>query len=160
MRITESERGFIISAFLALGLLALLVQAAHAGDSLYGKVTAIKHANLVTIDYGSGTYDIRLAGIELPDNRAILKQATDFVSKMLLEKPARLRFEGRNPDGEMIGRIYTDDPEIGIKDVGIEMVRAGLAMPQRGYEGDKYGELAKAMEEARTKKTGIWSESQ
>lgn len=143
---------------LILLVLGLSVGAA-AGDSVYGKVTAVKRADLVTFDHGAGSYDVRLVGIELPENRAVAEEATRLVTRMLLGKPARLRFEGRGPNGEMVGRIHTDDPVLGIKDVGVEVVRAGLATPQRTYRGFKYDEPAQAMKEARAKKLGLWSNS-
>lgn len=60
----------------------------------------------------------------------------------------------------MVGRIYTDDPEIGINDVGVELVRVGLAMPQPSYTEYKYGELTQAMNEARARKLGVWRDQQ
>lgn len=132
---------------------------ARAGDSLYGKVTAVKRANLITLDYGAGTYDIRLAGVDLPRERVAAQKATQFVSKMLLNKHARLRFDGRTAQGEMVGKIFTDDKEIGIKDVGVEMVRAGMALRQRGYTGYRYNELVAAEAAAKKTQRGIWAKS-
>jgi endonuclease YncB( thermonuclease family) len=149
-----------VAAFLALGLTIQSPPVAHAGDSLYGKVTAVKRADLITFDHGAGSYDIRLAGVDIPQDRAVAQEAARFMTKLLLNKPARLRFDGRTAQGEMIGRLYTDDPNVGIKDTGMEMVRAGMAMPQRAYGGYKYGEPAQAMEEARAKKLGVWSNPQ
>jgi endonuclease YncB( thermonuclease family) len=161
MKLISGRAGSLaVATALVLGLLVQFLPAARAGDSLYGKVTAVKRADLITFDYGAGRYDIRLAGIEIPTDRISIQDATRFVAEMLLDKPARLRFDGRTAAGEMIGRIYTDDPEIGIKDVGMEMVRVGMALPSRGYTGYKYGELAQAMEEARAKKLGMWRNRQ
>jgi endonuclease YncB( thermonuclease family) len=133
---------------------------ATAGDSLYGRVTAVKGANLITFDYGAGTYDVRLAGIEFPRTRTAADAATQFMTELLLNKNARLRFEGRTPDGEMVGMIFTDDPEIGILDVGVEMVRAGMVMPEAEQELEeteyKYGEMEEAMQQARNNRLGIW----
>ena len=159
-RISELAGKIAVAAGLALAL-ALQCPAAFAGDSLYGKVTAVKSADLVTFDHGAGSYDIRLAGIEVPKERGVDREAAGLTATLLLDKPARLRFEGRTAAGEMIGRIYTDDPRLGIKDVGIELVRAGMAMagPRRpAYSAYKYGELEEAMAEARAKKVGLWSD--
>lgn len=133
---------------------------ARGGDSLYGKVTAVKRADLITLDYGAGTYDIRLAGVVLPKNRAAAQKAREFVSKMLLNKPVRLRFDGRTAQGEMVGKIYTDDPEIGIKDVCLEMVRAGKALRDPSYTGYCYNELTVAEAEAKQAQRGIWVKKQ
>jgi len=148
----------------AATLLALLIFGAgfcplFPGDSLYGKVTEVKSADLVVFDYGVGRYDVRLAGIDVPKEGSIANEAKQFVTKMVLGKKARIRFEGRNKNGEMVSRLLTDDPEIGIKDIGLELVRAGLARRQRAYDY-KYGELSKAESEAQKGRRGIWATTQ
>jgi endonuclease YncB( thermonuclease family) len=56
----------------------------------------------------------------------------------------------------MLARLFTAEPAIGIGDVGLELVRAGLARRQPNYDY-KYGELAAAEKEARTAKRGLWA---
>lgn len=144
-----------IGVFLGLLIFGAGLFPAFAGDSLYGKVTAVKSANVATLDYGTGKYDMRLIGIDVPKEGPLAREATQFVSKMVLEKNARMRFEGRTPNGEMISRLQTDDPVIGIKDVGLEIVKAGLARKQKNYD-HKYGELSPAKTEARRVR-GLWA---
>lgn len=129
----------------------------HAGDSVYGKITEVRSADVVVLDYGEGQYVVRVVGIDVPQEGAVNRQSREFVSRLLLGKNARLRFEGRNDAGEMVGRLFTDDPEIGIKDVGLELVRSGLARKKPRYDY-KYGELAKAEEEARRNRRGMWAQ--
>jgi endonuclease YncB( thermonuclease family) len=145
-------------------LLALLLSfhpenGVRAGDSVYGKVTAVERADLVVLDYGAGSYRIRLVGVEVPQDRAAADEATQFVSRLLLNKNARLRFDGRTPEGEMLGKIYTDDPDLGIKDVGLETVRTGLVLRQPSYRGYPYGEMTTAEDEARQAQRGLWTRS-
>ena len=141
----------LIAAALSLGSVGL------AGDSVYGKVTAVKRADLVTFDYGSGAYDIRLVGIDIPTDPGLAADAAGFVSGLLLNKNCRLRFEGRTPDGEIIGRLYTDDPDYGIKDVGVELVRNGLVSWQPRYVGYKYDEMKVAEDQAKKAQRGMWT---
>lgn len=142
---------------LCLVVLGAALVPAYAGDSLWGKVTEVKEATLVTLDYGSGAYDIRIVGIEAPKaGEAHAAEARKFVSDLLLGKNARMRLHGRNEKGEMVCRLFTDDPVIGIKEVGVEMARAGLARRQPGYD-EKYGELSAAENEAREAQRGIWA---
>jgi endonuclease YncB( thermonuclease family) len=144
----------------SLAVLAAALVPAYAGDSLYGKVTAVKEATLVTLDYGSGTYDIRIVGIEAPKpGEPHAAEARKFLSDLLLGKNARMRLNRRGDNDEMICRLFTDDAVIGIKEVGVEMVRAGLARRQPGYD-EKYGELAAAENEARAAGRGIWAAAQ
>lgn len=128
-----------------------------AGDSLYGKVTEVKNAGLVTLDYGSGTYSVRLIGIDAPTEGTPATEATSFVSKMVLGKTARIRFDHKAQNGEMVSRLLADDPKTGVKDVGIELLKAGLARKQQGYDY-KYGELAAAEDEAKKARRGIWAQ--
>jgi endonuclease YncB( thermonuclease family) len=136
---------------------AALVPAAYAGDSLWGKVTAVKEPTLVILDYGTGSYEIRIVGIDAPKaGEAGAAEAQKFVSDLVLNKNARMRLHHRAANGEMVCRLFTDDAVIGIKEVGVEMVRAGLARRQEGYD-EKYGELAAAETEARSAGRGLWA---
>ena len=147
-------RGIVaVAALLSFGA---GLRTADAGDSLYGKVTEVRSADRVTFDYGEGRYELRLVGIEVPREGAISRKATEFVAKLVLGKNARMRFEGRTEGGEMLARLFTDDSEVGIREVAVELVRAGLARKQKGVDF-KYGELAAAEREARQKRLGLWA---
>lgn len=155
MRESWTRRGL-----LGLVVLGAILVPAYAGDSLYGKVTEVKEATLVTLSYGDGAYDIRIVGIEAPKaGEARAEEARQWVSNLLLGKNARMRLHHRAENGEMVCRLFTDDPVIGIKEVGVEMVRAGLARRQTSYD-EKYGELSAAENEARAAQRGIWAPAQ
>ncbi len=146
------------------GLLGLLILGAswlpaHAGDSLYGKVIEVKSGNVVTFDYGDGQYVLRLVGIEAEKKGPLADEAVRRLTEMVLGKNVRMRFEGRAEDGLMESRLFTDDPVLGIKEVAQELVRAGLARRQEGFDF-KYGELAAAENEARTARRGLWAAGQ
>ncbi|HEX8651797.1 MAG TPA: thermonuclease family protein [Pyrinomonadaceae bacterium] len=148
----------------SIGLLGLLIFgagtfAAFAGDSLYGTVTEVKRADVVVLDYGKGRYNVRIIGIDVPRDATRAAQAKEFVARLVLRKNVRLRFEGRNKNGEMVGRLQTDDREIGIKDVGLELVKAGMARRQANYDY-KNRALSAAEDEARRTKRGLWSLTQ
>lgn len=151
------------AAIVSLGLLILLTSArpAFAGDSFYGKVTHVTRADLVTLDNGSARFQILIIGIDVPREGPMTARAKEFVTSLVLGKNARARFEGRRKSGEMASQLLTDDPEIGIKDVGVELVRAGLARRLQDREGDnfgyKYGEVAQAENEARKARRGVWA---
>lgn len=144
-----------------LGILALGASAVplSAGDSLYGTVTAVASADVVTLDYGAGRYDLHLVGIDVPSEAPIADQARKLVAELVLGKNARMRFYHRTAKGEMLARLFTDDPELGIRDVAVELVRAGLVRRQEGFDYP-YGELAAAEAEARAAERGLWAASQ
>jgi endonuclease YncB( thermonuclease family) len=146
------QRKLVVAACLALAAALPLA----AGDSLWGTVTEVKSAEIVTLSYEKGQYQVRIIGIEAPKEGALAAAARDFVARLVLGKHARMRLEGRNQAGEMVSRLQTDDPEIGIKDVGYELVHAGLASVLPGFDY-KYGQLSRAQEEARKAGLGIWA---
>lgn len=145
-----------IAGFLGLLILGAGWFPARAGDSLYGKVTAVESANVVTFDYGAGQYVLRLVGIEVPKDGPLAAEAVRLVRRMVLGKYARMRFEGRGEDGLMRSRLLVADPVLGKREVARELVRAGLARRQEGFDF-KYRELSTAESEARTARRGLWA---
>jgi endonuclease YncB( thermonuclease family) len=144
---------------LAMCLPLLSLSAAFAGDSFYGKVNEVKSADVVVIDNGSAKFVVRIVGIDVPREGPIAAEARKTVSRMVLGKAARLRLEFRMPNGEMVGQLLTADPEIGFKDVGVELVREGLAQRQKEYDY-KYHELSNAQREAQRAQRGLWANTQ
>jgi endonuclease YncB( thermonuclease family) len=148
---------WLVLVALSLAFVGANLAPAVAGDSLWGRVTAVKEPTLVTLDYGSGSYEIRIVGIDAPKAGETLQaEAKKFVSALVLGKNARMRLHHRAANDELVCRLFTDDPVIGIKEVGVELVRAGLARRQPGYD-EKYGELAAAESEARAAGHGLWA---
>lgn len=146
--------GFVFVVLLLGSLLAF------AGDAFGGKVKAVRNAEVVVVDYGRGEYVVRIVGIAAPLEEPIATEAKQFLTKMVLGQEVRARFEGKNPNGEMVSRLYVGDPG---KDVGLELLRAGLARRPQGPDyqfGYKYGELTKAENEARENKRGLWATAQ
>ena len=152
----------VITVFLTLLFSGGLFQA-FAGDSLYGKITEVRSADVVILDNGGPKpYVIRIIGVDVPKEGTIANDAKQFVAKLVLGKNARLRLGSRTENGEFVGKLFTDDPEIGIKDVGLELVRSGLARRRQGEDyqfGYTYHELTKAEEEARKAQRGLWAPS-
>jgi endonuclease YncB( thermonuclease family) len=150
------RRRWAIESFLGCLVLGAGLLPAFAADSLYGKVTDVKSGEVVVLDYGAGQYDIRIIGIDTPRAEPFASQAKQFVANLVLGKNVRIRFEQRAATGEMVARLFTDDPVIGIKEVGVELLKAGLARRQPTYDY-KYGELSAAENESRAAKRGLWS---
>jgi endonuclease YncB( thermonuclease family) len=139
------------------GILFLLIVTASwfpakAGDVISGKVIEVKSADLVVLDYGHGTYNVRIAGISVPKGGPIATQAKQLVTTLVLGMTVRGRFEYRNKNGEMIAQLFVGDPGT---DVGIELVKQGLARRQSNYDY-KYREMSKAEDEARRSRRGLW----
>jgi len=153
------RKRWIIGSLLGLAILWAGLVPAFAGDSLYGKVTAVKSPTVVTLDYGEGTYDVRLVGIAAPPAEPLASQARELLASFVLGKNARIRLEESEKGELLVARLFTDDPVLGIRDVGVELVKVGLAQRQKNFDY-KYGELAAAEATARAEKRGLWAQAQ
>jgi endonuclease YncB( thermonuclease family) len=152
-------RTFGRTVTVCLALAACPLAASHAGDSFVGKVVAVKSANQFTLDYGAGTEEVRIAGIEVDKRAAMALSAKTALSSLILGRTVRLRFDGYLPTGEMSGRIWIggiDRPEEAVQDVGLELVKTGKVRAAKGYRQYKYGEMQRAEDEARQNKRGLW----
>jgi len=145
----------VIGALLALAT-GFCARAAIGGDSLWGKVVAVKAPDLVTIDIGTGQLDVRIVGIDAPREGRRMEDAKRMVSDLVLGKNARLRLEYRGKNKEYVGRLQTDEGEGVIRDVGLELVRAGMVQRQPRFDY-KYRELSGAEDEAKRAKRGMWA---
>jgi len=139
--------------FLAFLVLAAETVSVFAGDSVYGKVTAVKSGELVTLNYGAGTYDLRIAGVVVPPSYA--DRARQLVEQLVLGKSARMRLVRRTPGGDMMSEVLTGVPNVG-KDLATELLRAGYARWDKTYDS-KYGDLKRAEASAQAGLLGVWA---
>src|SRR5205823_10538889 len=76
-------------------LFLLIVTASHfpakAADVISGKIIEVKSADLVVLDYGHGTYNVRIAGIDVPKQGPIAVQAKQLVTTLVLGMTVRGR---------------------------------------------------------------------
>src|SRR5574342_1285367 len=89
------------------------------GDSMVGTVTAVRSAEVVEFQYESGRYDVRIVGIVAPRDSGLAREARQFVSRLVLKKRVRLRFEYRLPNGQMVSRVFTAASLAPQREVGI-----------------------------------------
>ena len=145
-----------LTAAMALAVLPLM--SAHAGDSFVGRVTAVKSANLITMQQGDIVYEVRINGIVVDKDAALARQARNALSTLVLDRTVRLRFD-KLIDGQMTGRIRIGGigkPEETVKDAGVELVRAGLVRADAAYPKYRYGQMQAAEDEARQARRGVW----
>ncbi len=105
------------------GILFLLIVTASwfpakAADVISGKVIEVKSADLVVLDYGRGTYNVRIVGIDVPREGPIAAQAKQVVTTLVLGMTVRGKFEYRNKNGEMVVRLFVGPGT----DVGVELL--------------------------------------
>lgn len=151
------KRKGVLKRWASCLILVIGFMPAFAGDVFGGKVTEVRSAEIVVVDYGKGQYVVRLAGVAGLQEGPLAAESKKFVTDMVLGKEVRARFVTRNKSGEMVSRLFVGDPG---REVGLELLKAGLARRRPGPDSDfgyKYNELAKAEAEAREKKRGIWA---
>ena len=127
-----------------------------AGDSLYGRIAEVKSATLIVQDYEAGMYEFRLVGVGLPTNDALVNEAHQFVSELILDKYVRTQYEGLNETGEMLARLFFENLALEIKDLGEELVREGLVYRLDGFDYP-HRELIVAEKNAQSALRGIWA---
>lgn len=125
-----------------------------------GVVTAVKNPEVLAVEVGASTYDVRIYGIDAPeDGQPFAAEAKVFVRERLLGKNVGARFKYRNAAGERVSRVFLDE-----SDVAIEMLRLGLAwrLPGASYKpsDDQHAdEMTGAELEARSARRGLWSQA-
>lgn len=151
----------LIARIAFLGL-ALLVAAPAAAKRLGGVFVEVKDANVVVLDYGEGTYDVRIYGTEAPaEGQPFAAEAKAFVREALLGKLGAMRFKYKNAKGQMVSRVFYTDAAGDRHDLSVDLAAAGLAWLRPGakYRPEEEGqpdELTAAQAEAQRLRRGIW----
>jgi endonuclease YncB( thermonuclease family) len=119
---------------------------------LKGKAVSIADGDTFTLLVnGNEQVKIRIDGIDAPEKKQDFgNRAKEYLSGMIWGKELTVKVSKKDKYGRSIGKIST--PEI--KDVGLEMIKAGLAWQYRDYNKDE--SYAKAERLAREKKKGLW----
>ena len=94
---------------------------------------------------------IRIDGIDAPEKKQDFgNRAKEYLSGMIWGQELTVNVTKKDRYGRSIGKVSTPT----IKDVGLEMIKAGLAWQYRDYNKDE--SYAKAERLAREKKKGLW----
>lgn len=133
-------------------ILVLIAATASAGDAFNGVVKSVRTAEVMTVDTGHGIFIVRLFAVDAPKEGAAAERAKQFVANLVLGKVIHARLDGGRRNGEMVSTVGVENT-----DVGLELVRVGLARRRAGQDY-KYGELSRAEEEARRAKRGVWAQ--
>jgi micrococcal nuclease len=117
-----------------------------------GKVTGIVDGD--TIEFKDAAtkkkYRFRLIEIDAPErDQPWGSKARKALSKKILRKNVELHVQGRDRDGNMIGRVYYKK-----RDISRELIDEGHAWVHRQSTAKSI--LVKAEESARSKRLGLW----
>ena len=97
---------------------------------------------------------VRMEGIDAPERGMdYYKVSKDYLGSLCMNKKIRLQVSKKDRYGRLIAKTYLPDG----RELGEEMVRAGLAWHFKKYSSD--ATLARLEREARAARRGLWSMS-
>src|SRR5256885_2061578 len=127
---------------------------------LTGRVVRVADGDTVTIlDSTNTQHRIRLQGIDAPEShQAFGMQSKKSLSDMIFDKNVTVVYDKTDQYGRLVGKILLDG-----KDVNLEQVKAGMAWHYKEYGREQAPEdresYAKAEDEARTTRRGLWQDA-
>lgn len=148
------QRKLSLAAFFFVACFAV---PAFAGDSAFGVVKDVRAANVVTLAVGKSAYVVRLVAVEPPKEGKFAEEAKAFVTQAALGRHARFLLSHTEGEEFVAILMVEGGPEGAYRDLGLELVRRGLAraLPNRFY---KYGDLEAAQKEAQSRRVGMWGQ--
>jgi micrococcal nuclease len=116
------------------------------------RVVKVTDGDTIVVRQGARALTVRLHGIDAPEGgQAFSRRAATFLSELALGRDVQLEVVTTDRYGRLVCLVEVDG-----RDVGREMVRAGLAWHYLRYSGDPA--LFEAEREARAARRGLWRE--
>jgi micrococcal nuclease len=120
---------------------------------LSGKVVSVADGDTFTMLVNNGQIRIRLHGIDCPEKgQDFSNVAKEFLSEYVFDKVVTVRIMDTDRYGRTIGMVTINGVNVNEK-----LLEAGLAWHYKTY--DKNPEWARMEQEARTKRKGLWVQS-
>lgn len=145
---------------LFFGLVLLVFGSPGQADTLLARVVGITDGDTVTVlDAGNREEKIRVGGIDAPEKKQHFgEKSKQSLSALIFGKDVRIEWKKRDRYGRIVGQVFVE-PSV---DAGLAQLRSGLAWHYKKYENEQSPEdrlaYAKAEDEARASKTGLWSD--
>jgi endonuclease YncB( thermonuclease family)/methylphosphotriester-DNA--protein-cysteine methyltransferase len=124
-----------------------------------GKVVRVADGDTITVlDNQNKQHRIRFQGIDAPESKqAFGQKSKQSLSDLVFGKQVTVIYSKMDKYRRVVGKVMLDG-----KDVNIEQIKAGLAWHYKKYEDEQPPEdrvsYAKAEQEARAAKRGLWAE--
>ena len=121
---------------------------------LSGKVVKIADGDTFTLLVNNhDQVKVRLDGIDAPEKKqAFGNKAKQYLSSMIWGTPVTVKVLKKDRYGRSIGKVSTSK----VKDVNLEMIKAGYAWHYKEYNKEK--SYASAEINARKRKLGLWQD--
>jgi endonuclease YncB( thermonuclease family) len=122
---------------------------------------------LLTVSLIKPKLHIRIAGVDAPElahwgreAQPYSKEALDMLTDLILNRRVRTKLYRRDQYDRVVAQVYVRK-WLFKKDVGLEMLKAGLATVYEAKSGAEFGnsesEYRAAEEKAKERKVGLWS---
>jgi micrococcal nuclease len=125
-----------LSRTLALAFALLIISAiavAAEPTILTGTVTHVRDGDTIEV----GKIPIRLNGVSAPELKEKLgPQSKQFMLDLVNDKRVRCKLTGAKTYDRLVGTCYLDG-----EDIGISVIKAGLALDCPRYSGGRYAEF-------------------
>ena len=133
--------------------LTLVGQTALASDTFIAKVVGVHDGDTVTVlRNGHDQVRIRLSGIDAPERgQAFGQQAKGLMSRLVFGRNVSVRVVDHDRYRRTVARLAVDG-----QDVGLAMLRQGLAWHYKHYDSDPA--YAGAENAARAQHLGLWAD--
>lgn len=147
-------------AWLLVGLLLLSFRAVFASTMEVEVVGVTDGDTLVVLDGNMVQHKVRLAGIDAPERRqAFGSRARQSLASQVFKRTVTVDWHKRDRYGRLVGKVL-----VGNKDVGLELVAAGLAWHYKAYEREQTAQdrlaYAEAERVARERRLGLWADAE
>lgn len=129
------------------------------GATLAGEVIALSDGDTVTVlDLEKRQYKVRLAGIDAPEKRQPFgNRAQQALASMVFRRQVTVEWHKNDRYGRLVGKILVDSI-----DVGLELVRLGMAWHYKAYQSEQsFADrlaYAEAEDKARKGHVGLWQD--
>lgn len=149
MKTTSAPVRWLVIAVMMIALSSLST----GQEAFRGKVVGISDGDTISVLREGQSLTIRIHGIDCPeDAQDFSARAKQFTSAKVFGKVVTLEPRDTDRFGRTVARVIVDE-----EDVGLALVRAGLAWHYRQYSNDP--KLIAAERAAREARIGLWSQA-
>jgi len=133
-------------------VILMLAQLSSVREVFQAECVGVADGDTLTVLQGKRQIKLRLEGIDCPElHQSFGTRARQFTSSLVFGRKVTVSAQYLDRIGRTVSRVSVNG-----KDVSLALVEAGLAWHYRRYSSDPL--LAKAEEQARRLKKGLWSD--
>jgi endonuclease YncB( thermonuclease family) len=117
-----------------------------------GKVSRVIDGDTFELQTSTGTFKVRLDGIDCPENKQPFSEESKAFLSKFLDIDCKIHQKGKDRYGRILGVLWIENVNINLL-----MVKEGYAWHFKKYSKD--AALADAEKKAREYKKGLWKDS-